>query len=48
MVSATDPLALLPPGDGTLGHVAIGDITLVTGVVLPAVTLAVQRWGRIN
>ena len=48
MVSASDPLALLPPGDGTLGHVAIGDITLVTGVVLPAVTLAVQRWGRIN
>ena len=48
MVSASDPLALLPPGDGTLGHVVIGDVTLVTGVVIPAVTLAVQRWGRIN
>ncbi|WP_206474536.1 homoserine O-acetyltransferase [Dietzia sp. KRD202] len=47
MVRSSDPLALLPPGDGTLGHVALGDITLVTGVVLPGVTLAVQRWGRI-
>src|SRR5690625_351116 len=48
MTRPTDPLALLPPGDGTLGHVALGDLTLVTGVVLPGVTLAVQRWGRIN
>ncbi|HMT50847.1 MAG TPA: homoserine O-acetyltransferase, partial [Dietzia sp.] len=47
MMRPTDPRALLPPGDGTLGHVALGDLTLVTGVVLPGVTLAVQRWGRI-
>ena len=47
MTRPDDPISLLPPGDGTLGHVALGDLTLVTGVVLPGVTLAVQRWGRI-
>lgn len=48
MHSPDDPVSLLPPGDGTLGHVSIGDLRLVTGVVLPRVTLAVQRWGRID
>ena len=47
MTRPDDPISLPPPGDGTLGHVALGDLTLVTGVVLPGVTLAVQRWGRI-
>ncbi|MDH6279297.1 homoserine O-acetyltransferase MetX [Prescottella agglutinans] len=37
-----------PPPDGQLGFVHIGSIELETGVVLPDVTLAVQRWGELS
>ncbi|MGW3541043.1 homoserine O-acetyltransferase MetX [Nocardia niigatensis] len=39
---------LLPPPDGTLGSIAIGDVELETGAVIPDVTLAVQRWGELS
>ncbi|GAB3207570.1 homoserine O-acetyltransferase [Nocardia tengchongensis] len=39
---------LLPPPDGTLGSIAIGDFTLENGVVIPDATLAVQRWGELS
>lgn len=44
----SDGTALLPPPDGTLGHIPIGGMRLSSGASLPSVTLAVQRWGRIN
>ncbi len=40
--------ALLPPSDGTLGYIAIGDVELENGAVVPDVTLAVQRWGELS
>lgn len=40
--------ALLPPSDGTLGSIAIGDVELENGSVIPDVTLAVQRWGELS
>ncbi|MFC4374445.1 homoserine O-acetyltransferase [Nocardia halotolerans] len=40
--------ALLPPPDGRLGVVAIGDVTLENGAVVPDVRLAVQRWGELS
>lgn len=43
-----DPLHLLPPSDGTLGYVRIGEVPLDSGVVLPQVTIALQCWGRLN
>jgi len=45
--TATGP-ALLPPPDGTLGVIPIGDVTLETGAVVPDVRLAVQRWGELS
>lgn len=39
---------LLPPADGTLGSIAIGDVELENGSVIPDVTLAVQRWGELS
>ncbi|WP_405489444.1 homoserine O-acetyltransferase [Nocardia sp. NBC_00511] len=39
---------LLPPPDGTLASIAIGDVELENGSVLPDVTLAVQRWGELS
>lgn len=39
---------LLPPPDGTLGSIAIGDVRLENGDVIPDVTLAVQRWGELS
>ncbi|MEV0332949.1 homoserine O-acetyltransferase [Nocardia sp. NPDC050717] len=39
-------VALLPPPDGRLGVVAIGDVALENGAVVPDVRLAVQRWGE--
>ncbi|MCU1645832.1 MAG: metX [Nocardia sp.] len=39
---------LLPPPDGTLGSITIGDVALESGAVLPDVTLAVQRWGELS
>ncbi|MVU78818.1 homoserine O-acetyltransferase [Nocardia sp. ET3-3] len=40
--------ALLPPPDGTLATIAIGDVELESGAVIPDVTLAVQRWGELS
>nr|WP_245721979.1 homoserine O-acetyltransferase [Nocardia crassostreae] len=40
--------ALLPPSDGTLASLAIGDLRLENGAVIPDVTLAVQRWGELS
>ncbi|MBF6235651.1 homoserine O-acetyltransferase [Nocardia otitidiscaviarum] len=40
--------ALLPPSDGTLGSIAIGDVELENGAVVTDVTLAVQRWGELS
>lgn len=39
---------LLPPSDGTLGSIVIGDVELENGAVIPDVTLAVQRWGELS
>ncbi|WP_187703160.1 homoserine O-acetyltransferase MetX [Nocardia yunnanensis] len=39
---------LLPPPDGTLASIAIGDVELESGAVIPDVTLAVQRWGELS
>nr|WP_024802328.1 homoserine O-acetyltransferase [Nocardia sp. BMG51109] len=39
---------LLPPPDGTLGTIAIGDVRLESGAVVPDVKLAVQRWGELS
>nr|WP_220139258.1 homoserine O-acetyltransferase [Nocardia sp. GTS18] len=39
---------MLPPPDGRLGVVAIGDVTLENGAVVPDVRLAVQRWGELS
>ncbi|WP_067561976.1 homoserine O-acetyltransferase MetX [Nocardia acidivorans] len=39
---------MLPPPDGTLGSIAIGDVALESGAVIPDVTLAVQRWGELS
>lgn len=38
---------LLPPGDGTLGTIAIGEVRLENEAVVPGVELAVQRWGEL-
>ncbi|RDI51646.1 homoserine O-acetyltransferase [Nocardia mexicana] len=39
---------LLPPPDGRLGTIAIGDVRLESGAVVPDVELAVQRWGELS
>ncbi|MET9210930.1 MULTISPECIES: homoserine O-acetyltransferase MetX [unclassified Nocardia] len=41
-------VALLPPPDGRLGVVAIGEVALENGAVVPDVRLAVQRWGELS
>ncbi|MFC9661484.1 homoserine O-acetyltransferase [Nocardia sp. NPDC127606] len=41
-------VALLPPPDGRVGLVAIGDVALENGAVVPDVRLAVQRWGELS
>ncbi|WP_446224492.1 homoserine O-acetyltransferase MetX [Nocardia sp. IBHARD005] len=41
-------VALLPPPDGRVGVVAIGDMTLENGAVVGDVRLAVQRWGELS
>lgn len=38
----------LPPPDGRLGIIAIGDVRLENGAVVPDVHLAVQRWGELS
>src|SRR5690606_15511584 len=39
---------LLPPPDGTLGVIPIGDVTVESGAVVRDVRLAVQRWGELS
>ncbi|WP_067512368.1 homoserine O-acetyltransferase MetX [Nocardia puris] len=39
---------MLPPPDGRLGLVEIGDVRLESGAVIPDVHLAVQRWGELS
>ncbi|MBF6327391.1 homoserine O-acetyltransferase MetX [Nocardia transvalensis] len=46
--SSSMAAALLPPSDGRLGTIGIGDIRLENGAVLPGVELAVQRWGELS
>ncbi|MEV0293363.1 homoserine O-acetyltransferase [Nocardia sp. NPDC050710] len=41
-------VALLPPPDGRLGMIAIGDVLLENGAVVPDAHLAVQRWGELS
>ncbi|MFC8530853.1 homoserine O-acetyltransferase [Nocardia sp. NPDC057227] len=49
MTVSTEPgTALLPPPDGTSGVLAVGDIKLENGTVVPDVRLAVQRWGELS
>ncbi|WP_225731281.1 MULTISPECIES: homoserine O-acetyltransferase [unclassified Nocardia] len=38
----------LPPPNGELGIIPIGDVRLESGAVLPDVHLAVQRWGTLS
>lgn len=40
--------AQLPPPDGRLGVIDIGDVVLESGAVVPGVGLAVQRWGELS
>ena len=37
----------LPP-EGQPGHVRIGDVTTEAGATIPDVTVAFERWGRLN
>nr|WP_083905191.1 homoserine O-acetyltransferase [Nocardia transvalensis] len=46
--TARSAATLLPPPDGTLGTIAIGDVRLESGAVVPDVELAVQRWGELS
>ncbi|AHH15869.1 homoserine O-acetyltransferase [Nocardia nova SH22a] len=46
--SRTGATALLPPADGSLGVIGIGDVRLENGAVVPDVELAVQRWGELS
>ncbi|MEV4236897.1 homoserine O-acetyltransferase [Nocardia sp. NPDC050408] len=53
-MTVTDPsttrssVVALPPPDGSLGIIAIGDVRLESGAVIPDVHLAVQRWGELS
>ncbi|MGW5270906.1 homoserine O-acetyltransferase MetX [Rhodococcus sp. NPDC003994] len=38
----------MPPPDGQVGLVPVGDVVLESGAVIPDVVLAVQRWGETN
>ncbi|WP_375139438.1 homoserine O-acetyltransferase MetX [Nocardia cyriacigeorgica] len=40
--------AELPPPDGRLGIIPVGDIALENGATVPDVHLAVQRWGELS
>lgn len=46
--SANAPSVAFPATDGALSHVFIGDLTLESGAVVPAVTIACQVWGEPN
>ncbi|MGY0503404.1 homoserine O-acetyltransferase MetX [Nocardia sp. FBN12] len=41
-------VALLPPPDGRVGVIAIGDVALENGAEVRDVRLAVQRWGELS
>nr|WP_236077871.1 homoserine O-acetyltransferase [Rhodococcus sp. P1Y] len=41
------PAAGFPPPDGRLGSIDIGPLELESGASLPAVSVAVQRWGEL-
>ncbi|WP_435874543.1 homoserine O-acetyltransferase MetX [Nocardia vinacea] len=53
-MTVTDPstarssAVALPPPDGRLGIIAIGDVRLESGTIIPDVHLAVQRWGELS
>lgn len=38
----------LPPPDGRLGTVPVGDLLLESGITIPNVVVAVQRWGELS
>ncbi len=40
--------APLLPAEGETGVVNIGSLTLESGIVLPDVSIAVQRWGELS
>lgn len=46
--TARSSAVALPPPDGRLGIIAIGDVRLENGAVIPDVHLAVQRWGELS
>ncbi|MEU2032239.1 homoserine O-acetyltransferase MetX [Nocardia amamiensis] len=46
--SARPSTVTLPPPDGELGIIPIGDLRLESGAVIPDVRLAVQRWGELS
>ncbi|MEV6140286.1 homoserine O-acetyltransferase [Nocardia sp. NPDC051990] len=46
--TAHSAAVVLPPPDGTLGIIAIGDVRLESGATIPDVHLAVQRWGELS
>ncbi|MBF6225781.1 homoserine O-acetyltransferase [Nocardia abscessus] len=46
--SARTSAVALPPPDGQFGTIAIGDVRLENGAVIPDVRLAVQRWGELS
>lgn len=46
--SSNHAATLLPPPDGSLGTIAVGEIRLENGAVVPDVELAVQRWGELS
>lgn len=49
MTAGTEPRRVeLPPADGRLDTIDIGDLVLESGETLPNVTIAVQRWGELS
>ncbi|MFR9752157.1 homoserine O-acetyltransferase MetX [Nocardia sp. 004] len=46
--SALTSSTVLPPPDGQLGSIAIGDVLLESGEVIADVRLGVQRWGELS
>lgn len=46
--TARSSAVALPPPDGRLGIIAIGDVRLENGAIIPDVHLAVQRWGELS
>ncbi len=44
---ASSPQKTLPP-EGETGYIHIGDVTTEAGATIPDVTVAFERWGRLN